>query len=174
MWNWMRTADGGPIMSTHAVLMCFGFVLLLGAAWFLHQGSARAYWPVADVEVVSVEVKCEMRAPRFRRGTEIIQLPCDQVAEFRKNNPGGNWYSARKYSGEVLLTRESQQVSAVIALATRDLGKPPKPGDIFSMRQNPEVPSDVISLEQGLSEILIGVSVGGLAFFTMLAAFVWF
>lgn len=174
MWNWMRTGDGGPLMSTHAVVMWIGFAVLLGAGWFLHQGSARAFWPVASVEVFSVDIKCEMRGQRFRRADEVIQLPCDQVAEFRKNNAGGRWSASQKYLGEVRVTRNGEHVSVVIPLPAQSLGKPPRPGDVFDMRQNPGVPTDVILMEQGLTEILIGASLGGLAFFTLLVGLVWF
>jgi len=59
-------------------------------------------------------------------------------------------------------------VGAVVLLACA------QPRRRFQMRQNPGAPTDVISLEQGLSEFLIGASVAGLAFFTMLVAFFWF
>lgn len=170
---WSSNDESGE--QTHNLLMLAGFALLLVAAAVFYMGTTRSHWPVASAQVLTVEVRCSMRANSYSRYSgrpRSVIIGCDQVERFRADNPGRSWNMTRLYSGDVRVVRDGKAVTVEMGLGR--LGGAPRVGDRFEVAQNPDIPSDVAYLERGLSEVLVGMCIGGLGLFVLALAFFWF
>jgi hypothetical protein len=173
MTSW--TADDEGSEQRHVLLVVLGLALLLVAALVFYLGTTRGQWPTARAQVLAVQVRCEMDAQGYSRGTRRappVFIACDQVDRFRADNPHRRWSVYRRYSGDVRVVRDGSAVTIEMGLGSA--GNPPRIGDTFDVVQNPDVPTDVALPQQSLSETLVGACLGGLGTFVLAVAFFWF
>ncbi|MET3925113.1 hypothetical protein [Devosia sp. 2618] len=165
-----------PLLSGHQVTLIAAFIAFLIAGYFLHSGLEKSRWPVATAQVLSVDIRCEMTSTGYSRraSSRSVFVGCDQVAQFRRDNADRRWTMRRIYQGDVRVTRAGQSVTISLPLSESDIGSVPKVGMTFEMIQNPASSSEVSFTDRDLTEVLVGMFVGGFGVFMLLLAFFWF
>lgn len=160
-----------PVEGAHYILFVFGICALLGGALIWHFGVARNQWPVAQARVLTVDVVCQMqdRSVSRRRSPRPFVLPCDQIKQFRADNPSTRWDVNYLYSGRVEVTGQVAPVVIVMGISPHSA----KIGSTFEVVQDPGSASTVASVEQSMTEIYAGGSLGGLGIFLLAFAFLW-
>ena len=168
----MWSSDQDQSERLHSLLVMGGLCLLLVAAFCLYLGNSRTDWPIARAEVRTVDVRCEMDAlgpTRSARRTPSVIVPCDQADQFRAYNADRSWTLVRLYSGQVRVERDGTVVSVEMGLGRG--GRPPEVGDRFEVMQNPDLLTDVVSVDRSTTETYAGLAIGGLGVFVLALAF---
>lgn len=161
-----------PTEGTHYIIFLLGIGALLGGALIWHFGIARNGWPVAQARVLTVEMSCQIqeRSISHRRSPRPFILPCDQIDQFRANNPSNSWDLRYLYAGNVEVTGRVAPVVVEMDLSASRA----KIGSTFDVVQNPDSASVVASVEQSTTEIYAGGSLAGLGVFLVAIGFFWF
>lgn len=173
MWFWIWFANGGTINMYKALLWAAGAFALLGAL-LLTFSNTRSNWHESSAMVLSVRDGCALSSSSARpgRSTRVV-IACDQIEQFKSNNPEENWSLQRFQEGRIRLTGGGPETVVEMGL-NGYFGVNPRIGDQIKVLRDPASPEQIATVDWQSHVAIPGYLFLGLSGLLGAIAFAWF